>query len=116
MKILLADDSKEFRSRLARDLGTIEGIDILEAANGVEAMRLVREANPEVVVVDLNMPVMKGTELIEAIRYEGFSCHIIVLTLYHNERLGRKCLQLGADDFLDKLEGPEKVRQILGSL
>ena len=71
IRVVLAEDHAEFRLDLKEMLGTDGGIEIVgEAENGAQAVALLREVRPDVVVLDLMMPVMEGTEALGLILRE----------------------------------------------
>jgi len=73
---------------------------VVTAANGSEALRLVEEAEPEVVLLDMNMPVLDGEGFIAAVRERGLRIPIVVMTAGSSAK--RWAAQLGADAYLSK--------------
>ncbi len=75
MRILIVDDSKAMRMILARTLrqAGYDGHDVVQATNGREALDLVRDCEPDLVISDWNMPEMSGIELLTALRCAGFT-------------------------------------------
>ena len=73
MKILIVDDSKAMRMIVQRTLkqAGFENIQPLEANNGLEALQVVDQQQPDLVLSDWNMPEMKGIELLQALRANG---------------------------------------------
>ena len=83
------------------------GFDITIAANGVEAVERFKEVQPDIILMDMMMPVMDGVaatvkirEIERAARSRG--CHIIALTANAMESHRNKCMRAGMDDFLSK--------------
>ncbi|MFJ4166872.1 response regulator [Microbacterium sp. NPDC089698] len=112
--VLLADDEQLIRSALAALLPLNGNIAVVaEAANGVEAVRLTREHQPDVVVMDLDMPTMDGLQAVAQIR-EGDPDQIIVLLTRH-ARPGvlRRALKAGVLGFLSKASDPELIAEII---
>jgi DNA-binding NarL/FixJ family response regulator len=104
MKVVLADDHAEFRAGLGEMLSIDGGIEVVgEAENGREALALVREVRPDVVVLDLTMPLMGGQEAARLI-LGGASPPpgVVILTMHANPRLRRELLGSGASAFLAK--------------
>ena len=103
MKILIADDSPLLRDRLK---GLMRKFDLLsvvtEAENGAEALKLIRETNPDVAILDIRMPEMNGIEVLRKIREVESRPKIIILTNYPYKQYRERCLAEGADYFFDK--------------
>jgi DNA-binding NarL/FixJ family response regulator len=103
LRVVIADDSEEIRSLLELLISEIEGIEISgEAKNGTEALRMVKELRPDVVVLDVSMPDKSGIEVLEEIREDYISTTIIMLTI--DPQLREYCLHSGADHFFSKNE------------
>ena len=104
LRVVLAEDHAEFRLGLKEMLATDGGIEVVgEAENGAQALVLAREVRPDVVVLDLAMPVMEGTEALGLILREGSPPpRIVVLTMHDQPRLRRELLGIGASAFLAK--------------
>lgn len=102
-RIVIAEDETDIRHNLSRML-TLEGFSVWAAENGHEALALVREHQPDIVVSDVMMPVMTGHELISAMRAEGQLAHIpvILLTARADRQDMREGMNLGADDYITK--------------
>jgi CheY-like chemotaxis protein len=82
-RVLVVDDKSDIRRLLATRLGLDPGLEVVgEAANGVEAIARVRELTPEVVVLDLQMPVMTGQEVIPIVRSLQPRARIVVFSAY----------------------------------
>ena len=99
-RILLADDEPRIRDSVRMNL-EIEGFDVFEANNGVEALEKVRLAMPDVVVLDVMMPEMDGFEVLRELRRFS-TVPVIMLTVKADERDVARGLELGADDYVAK--------------
>lgn len=97
--VLVVDDEIALRKLIRA--GMPEGFDVIEAATGFEGLRLAATNNPQVVLLDLGLPDLEGTELIRRIR-EFSRAPIIVLSARENEGDKVLALDLGADDYLTK--------------
>jgi EAL domain-containing protein (putative c-di-GMP-specific phosphodiesterase class I) len=97
--VLVADDEPAI-VEMIRDILEDAGFRVVTAANGSEALRLVEEAEPEVVLLDMNMPVLDGEGFIAALRERGIPTPIVVMTAGSSAR--RWAAQLGADAYLSK--------------
>jgi len=114
IRILLADDHDLVRTGISRLLADEEGIQIVaEASNGEEAVKLVRETTPDVVLMDLKMPGIGGLQAtINLLRIHP-ECKVIVLTVCHDEPFPSRLLQAGASGYLTKeCDTAEMVRAI----
>ncbi len=102
-RIVVAEDEADIRQNLKRML-TLEGFDVWAGENGHEALALVREHQPDIVVSDVMMPVMTGHQLISALRADSNLAHIpvILLTARADRHDMREGMNLGADDYITK--------------
>ena len=102
-KILLVDDVESVRWDL-RTLLTLSGdLEIVgEATNGLEAMRLTESLQPDVVLIDLEMPVMDGFEATRLIKTLCPSCRIVTLTIHDYDEARKRAYRSGVDAFLVK--------------
>lgn len=99
----IVDDHKVVRLGLHAFLSVHSDIEIVgEASNGAEAVQLVAATNPDVVLMDLQMPVMDGPEAIAAIRTEYDEVYVVALTTFDDPTLAQRALAAGATGFLYK--------------
>ena len=82
-----------------------------EAGNGHEALNVVQRTSPDVVLLDVNMPVMNGVEAVTAIREAGIKCRIIMLTISRHEDDLFGAINAGADGYLLKNSEPGELRK-----
>ena len=102
MRVLLAEDHKIVRQGTRLYLESV-GIEVVgEAANGHEAIQLVRQMQPDVVVMDIHMPDLTGIEATRRIRHENEDVRVLVLTAYDNPTYVQALLNAGADGFVLK--------------
>ncbi len=73
-----------------------------EASNGFRGMTQVRELNPDLVIVDVKMPIMDGLEMIRNLRIEGMLCEFIVLSAYSDFKYAQTAIELGVDSYILK--------------
>lgn len=97
--VLVADDEPAI-VEMIRDILEEYGFSVVTAANGAEALRLVEEAEPEVVLLDVNMPVLDGEGFVAAVRERGLRVPIVIMTAGSSAK--RWATQLGADAYLSK--------------
>ena len=114
MRLLIAEDSTTVRERLVSLLSSLEEVTIVgQAENTIETKILIKELNPDVVILDLRMPGGMGIDIIENIKEFNPSIIIMIFTNYHFPQYKEKCLSSGADYFLSKSEDYDKIIEIL---
>jgi len=102
-RILIVDDSPQVRQELRTLLPLAGDIEIVgEAADGQEAIRLAQALQPDVVLMDLEMPVLDGYEATRQIKALSPSCRVVALTVHGAEAAREKASQSGVDVFLVK--------------
>lgn len=110
IKIALADDHKLLRSGLVSILQTNTEFRVVqEAANGQELIAGLKESSPDVILLDLEMPVMSGKETLEAIREKDKSIKILILTMHQSKAFMNQMMELGANGYLIKDTDPKEV-------
>jgi two-component system, NarL family, response regulator YdfI len=110
IKVLIADDHLIVREGLRLILETEEGFAVVgEAVDGADAVRLAGELQPDVVLMDLRMPVMDGLEAIQHLHSEQPHIAVVILTTYNEDDMLRRGLKAGARGYLLKDTG----RQVL---
>ena len=103
IRVLIVDDVDQVRQDLCTFLTLAGDIEVVgQAGNGQEAIRLVEILHPQVVLMDLEMPVLDGYEAARQIKRLQPACRIIVLTIHGGEAERQRALQAGADDFVAK--------------
>jgi DNA-binding NarL/FixJ family response regulator len=111
IRVLLADDQRVVREGLGTLLSLLEGIELVgTAADGEEALKLAAEHNPDVVLMDLRMPRMDGTEAIRRLTARGERPRAIALTTYADDASVLGALRAGARGYLTKDAGAEQIR------
>ena len=110
IKVLLADDHALLRQGLKRVLNFEDDIEIVgEAADGREAMAQTLVLQPDVLLLDMNMPVMNGLEVARQLRKMKSPTHTIALTIQDNETYVLEMLKAGAQGYLLKDVEPETL-------
>jgi DNA-binding response OmpR family regulator len=100
-RVLVVDDEPSIREMLAEFL-RLKGYEVKSVSNGVEALRLVREDRPHLILLDVCMPGMNGLEALQKIREIDRGVGVIMVTAVNEEAMGREALQLGAFDYITK--------------
>lgn len=117
MKVLIAEDSDLLRDRLKGLLKKFDSVLVVaEAENGDEALRLIRQTDPDVAILDIRMPKINGIEVLKKIRMTGSRPQIIILTNYPYKQYRDRCLAEGADYFFDKNKDIEELSELIGGL
>lgn len=109
IRVLLADDHSIVRAGLRRLLEDAGDMEVVEAADGRQALKLVRDNPPDVVVMDISMPGLDGLEAIQRLREQQPGLPILVLTMHEEEQYVVRCLAAGARGYLTKRGAPEQL-------
>jgi DNA-binding NarL/FixJ family response regulator len=110
IRVLIADDQKVVREGLVSLIGLLPGITVVGAAtDGDDAVRLALELEPDVVLMDLNMPRCNGVEATERLRRLRPDARVVVLTTYSDDAWVFSALQAGARGFLTKDAGADEI-------
>ncbi len=102
MRVLLADDHQLLRQAIRRALEDAGMTVVAEAGDGGEAVRLAEELRPDVVVMDVSMPVLDGVEATRRIHDDLPDLPIVIITMHGDEALRRDAVNAGASGFLTK--------------
>ena len=114
IRVVAADDQRVVREGLALLLSLLPGVEVAgTAADGNEALALVAQERPDVVLMDLRMPGLDGVAATRRLRAEHPSVKVIVLTTYADDQSVVGALQAGADGYLTKDAGGDEIRQAL---
>lgn len=119
-KILIVEDIPMNR-KLIRDILIYYGYEIIEAENGKEAIKIAKEKKPDLIIMDLQMPVMNGFEAIKILKSNPVTKDIKVIAVTSFAMAGdrEKILAAGFDDYISKplntRELPEMVKKLLTS-
>lgn len=108
--ILVVDDEKDIRDLIALNLGR-EGFEVLEAADGLQAVALARAKEPDLVILDIMMPHQDGIAAFRQLREDSRTSAIPVIMLTARGRLEEKIsgLEVGADDYIIKPFSPREL-------
>ncbi len=114
-KVLIADDSMFQRSTLTKAVKSL-GYEVIAAKNGRECLDAVAEHAPDVVLLDLNMPVLNGFEVLEALQTQESTVPVVVISADIQESSKERCRNLGARDILSKPFPAQKLAALLTEL
>ncbi len=116
-KILVVDDSKFIRSSIRRFLNSLGYENIIEAANGVEAVKMHAKEKPAIIFMDIVMNEMTGDEALEKIRETDSDTPIVMLSSVNDSTMIDRCDRIGASGYIVKPltteEGPDRLREFL---
>ncbi|MEP6926445.1 MAG: response regulator transcription factor [Ginsengibacter sp.] len=112
IKVAIADDHKIFRKGVILSLRPYHNIKfVLEAENGEELIQGVESAKPDIILMDLKMPVKDGIETTKYLNKHYPSIRILILTMYEDERFVGHLMDSGANGYLLKSTDPEEIKQ-----
>jgi two-component system response regulator YesN len=103
-KIIVIEDETPVRRGiiLTTDWVSLECVLVGEAANGEEGLKMALDLSPDIIITDVKMPRMNGTEMVRALKDSGSQSHIIMLTAYNDFNYVQSALRLGVKDYLIK--------------
>ncbi|SHF89092.1 response regulator transcription factor [Flavisolibacter ginsengisoli] len=114
IKVAIADDHKIFRKGVILSLRAFTNIKfVLEAEHGDELLNGIAEAEPDVVLMDLRMPGKDGMETTKLLAKQYPQIHIIVLSMYEDERFVSHMMENGANGYLLKNAEPQEIRRAI---
>jgi DNA-binding NarL/FixJ family response regulator len=112
IRLVVVDDHSLFRRGLVSLLAEMQEFEVVgEAANGVDALEVVRIYQPEVVLMDVNMPQMDGITAVQSIRNTNQLVKILMLTISQENEDLIGAIQAGADGYLLKNTEPDELRR-----
>lgn len=114
IRIGIVDDNDLHRGILHESLDLVPELEVVaEAKNGAEAVSMVEFLHPDIVLMDVNMPVLNGIEATRIISSKFSDTKVIILTLYGDRTLSDTAREAGACQFLNKYCGQEKLFQAI---
>ena len=118
LRIVIVDDQRMFRENLKTVIElSMEDTEVVGlAANRAQALEIIHETSPNLVIMDVNMPAMNGVECVRALRSEGNEVMVLMLTMFDDEEFMIDSLELGAVGYLLKDTSPEHFARALKSL
>ncbi len=109
-RVVLADDHSIVRASIRRLLEKAGDIEVVgEASDGMETIRLVEELAPDVLLLDVEMPGLKGFEVARRLQASGASVRILALSAYDDKQYILAMLASGATGYLTKAEAPQTI-------
>ncbi len=114
IKIAIADDHKIFRDGIKMSLADKVDLKMLwEAEDGKEMMHKIAVKKPDVLLMDIRMPEIDGINALQILRKEYGSVKIIVLTMYDDEQMVNKMMEMGANAYLTKTTDPQEIYEAI---
>jgi DNA-binding NarL/FixJ family response regulator len=114
IRIVVVDDHTLFRRGLVGLLDEMEGFQVIgEASNGQDALSIIAAQNPDIVLLDVNMPEMSGIATLAALRKQGVVSPVLMLTISQHEEDLIGAIRAGANGYLLKNAEPETLRQTI---
>ncbi len=116
LRVLLCDDMHQVRLLLRTEMTLESDLEIVgEATNGAEAIEIARESQPDVVVLDLTMPVMNGLEALPRIREAAPAARVIMLSAHGASEMEARAFAAGASLYIEKTASTSEIVQAVRS-
>ena len=110
VRVVLADDNEIIRAGIKNLLEKARAIEVVgEADNGLETLRLVKGRRPDVLLLDVEMPVLDGIQVTRQLKKRALNTPILILSAYTNREYIREVLANGVSGYLIKDEAPEQI-------
>lgn len=110
--VLVVDDEKAVCDMLNKFL-TKQGYKVFIALSGMEALKIVKDKHPQVILLDIKMPEMNGLVALQKIKELDKKAGVVMITAVKDEEIGKKCMALGAYDYVTKPFGLEYLENVL---
>jgi len=103
IKVLIVDDMPQVRQELRQLLQLTDGIEVIgEASDGQEAILQAERLHPDVVIMDLEMPILDGLQATRQIKQRKLAGRVVILSVHSDQRDFDRAMQAGADAFIQK--------------
>lgn len=117
IRILIADDHHLVRESIQALLNSQDDMEVVGSVdNGRDVEKMVRQVEPDVVILDVFMPGMNGIRTAERLRNLNLSCHIVILSMYINTTLIQQALKRGAMGYVAKQRAMEELPAAIRSV
>jgi DNA-binding NarL/FixJ family response regulator len=115
--ILIVDDNVNYVERMLTILSEdFTAVRFHTATNYDDATALINELNPQIAMLDINLPGKSGIDILNYIKKINSECRVIMITNHAFESYRKKCMELGAEHFLDKSADFEKISTVLSEM
>lgn len=117
ISIVIADDHSFFREGLVKVLNMTGMVNIVgEACNGEELVELTQQLDPDLLIVDIGMPILNGIDAVTQIKKNGLRARVIALSMHSEDAIIIKMLEAGAMGYLDKNTSKEELFEAIDSI
>jgi two-component system, NarL family, response regulator DesR len=117
MRVIIAEDQGMLRGAMGRLLSMEEDIEVIgEAANGEQALELIRNCSPDIAILDIEMPVLNGLDVAKTLQHEGHPCRIAIVTTFARSGYLQRAIQAGVRGYLLKDAPVTKLADNLRSI
>lgn len=114
IKVAIADDYKIFREGLKVSLAQDDKLDmIFEVDNGEDLLKNIETNKPDVIIMDLKMPIMDGMEATQLLRKKHADIKIVVVSMYDDDKFIIHLMEIGANGYLFKNAEPDEIRKAI---
>jgi DNA-binding NarL/FixJ family response regulator len=109
VRILIADDHEIVRAGVRAILNWQNDVEVVEASNGQEAIELARKTNPDVIILDVTMPIMTGIEAARRLKSEMPQVPILILSMHEGESMANELGRIGVQGYVSKNDASAKL-------
>src|ERR1700712_229438 len=114
IKVIIADDHALFRAGVKTALSVKKDVELIaEADNGMQLLNLLKHMEPDVILLDIQMPVMDGIATLPEIRKLYPSVKVIILSMYNDHSMISKLMEIGANSYLTKNSDSETIYEAI---
>lgn len=114
IKVAIADDHALFRAGVKTALSSKKDIELIaEADNGMQLIHLLRHIEPDVILLDIQMPIMDGIQTLPEIRKLRPDAKVIILSMHNDHSMISKLMEIGANSYLTKNSDSETIYQAI---
>ena len=114
IKVAIADDHALFRAGVKTALSSKKDIELIaEADNGMQLLHLLRHIEPDVILLDIQMPIMDGIQTLPEIRKLRPEANVIILSMHNDHSMISKLMEIGANSYLTKNSDSETIYQAI---
>jgi DNA-binding NarL/FixJ family response regulator len=114
IKVAIADDHALFRAGVKTALAVKKDVELIaEADNGMQLLNLLKHLEPDVILLDIQMPIMDGIQTLPEIRKDHPQVKVIILSMHNDHSMISKLMEIGANSYLTKNSDSETIYQAI---